>query len=351
MKQYRIALYPGDGIGQDVTLAARRVLEQTQEKFGTFSLSFEVFPWGCDYYDDHGVVAPDDFLEKLRLFDAIYLGALGFPSRLPDHITLQPIIRIRQAFDLYACVRPAKIHAGVRSPLSDPGDIDMVVVRENSEGEYVSMGGNFKVDNPHEVAIQTAVHTRHGVERILRFSFQLAQTRHQKLTMITKSNAQRFGFVLWDRVLEKLRDNYPDVTTNQLHIDAATLQFVNNPDSLDVVVASNLFGDILTDLSGAITGSLGLNPSANLNPEREHPSLFEPVHGSAPDISGRGIANPVAAILSAAMMLDWLGAQEAAVAVERAVSSTLAAECGTPDIGGNLNTEEMTECIVERIKV
>ena len=348
MKSFRIALYPGDGIGREVTDAAVRVLEHVQTG-GGFSLDFERFGWGCDYYDEHGVVAPDNLVDTLRGFDAIYLGAVGFPPRLPDHITLEPLIRIRQAFDLYACVRPAKLMRGVPSPLVDPGPIDMIVVRENSEGEYVSIGGGFKSGRDEEVAIQTAIHTRHGIERVLRFGFDLARTRRKKLTLITKSNAQRFGYVLWDRVLEKVQGDYGDVATDKLHIDAASMDFVRRPADFDVVVASNLFGDILTDLSGAITGSLGLNPSANLNPPRAYPSLFEPVHGSAPDIAGKGIANPVAAIQSAAMMLDWLGQTQSAVAIVRGVEAALAAGAATPDVGGDLTTAKMTDGVLERI--
>ena len=347
MATYRIAHYPGDGIGVDVTDEAVRVLEHVQQQTSRLSLDFDRFDWGCDYYDKHGVVAPDDMLDTLGGFDAIFLGAIGYPSRLPDHVTLAPLIRIRQAFDLYACVRPAKLLPGVKSLLVDPGRIDMVVVRENSEGEYVSMGGPFKVDKPDEIAIQTAIHTRRGIERVLRFSFELAQTRRNKLTMITKSNAQRFGYVLWDRILEEVCGDYSGVETDKLHIDAASMEFVRRPSRFDVVVASNLFGDILTDLSGAITGSLGLNPSANLDPTRKRPSLFEPVHGSAPDIAGKGIANPVGAIQSAAMMLDWLGEQEAAVAVTAAVEAALAAGYATPDLGGALTTTDMTDRIIE----
>ena len=349
MKSFRIALYPGDGIGQDVTAEVVRLLEHLQAQSGEFAFTFEQFDWGCDYHDRHGVVVPDDYLDQLRPFDAIYLGALGYPSRLPDHITLVPIIQIRQTFDQYACVRPAKLMPGVKSPLAEARDIDMVVVRENSEGEYFSSGGRFKRGTPDEVAMQTAIHTRKGVERILRFSFDLARTRRKHLTMITKSNALKYGYVLWDEVLEHVKGDYPDVTTNKLHVDAASMNFVLRPDEFDVVVASNLFGDILTDLSGAITGSLGLNPSANLNPERTAPSLFEPVHGSAPDIAGQGIANPVAAILAAAMMLDWLDLAAPAAAIEAAVEKALADGCATPDLGGDLNTRQMTDTILQRL--
>jgi tartrate dehydrogenase/decarboxylase/D-malate dehydrogenase len=350
MKQFRIALYPGDGIGKDVTDEVVRVLEHVQTQSNDFKFAFTQFDWGCDYYDQHGIPAPEDHLEQLRPFDAIYLGALGFPSRVPDHITLVPIIQMRQQFDQYACVRPAKTYRGVRTPLADAGDIDMVVVRENSEGEYFSSGGRFKIGTPDEVAMQTAIHTRKGIERILRFSFELARKRRKHLTMITKSNAMKFGYVLWDEILELVSGDYPDVSTDKLHIDAATINFVRRPSAFDVVVASNLFGDILTDLSGAITGSLGLNPSANLDPSRTSPSLFEPVHGSAPDIAGQGIANPVAAILAAAMMLDWLDLAGPAAAITAAVDKALTDGCATPDLGGDLTTVQMTDRIVERIE-
>jgi len=349
MKKYRIALYPGDGIGQDVTDQVVRLLEHMQGQSAGFEMSFERFDWGCDYYDKHGVVVPDDYLDQLRPFDAIYLGALGYPSRLPDHITLVPIIQIRQRFDQYACVRPAKLMPGVKSPLVDGDGIDMVVVRENSEGEYFASGGRFKIGTPDETAIQTAVHTRKGIERVLRFGFDLARARRNKLTMITKSNALQYGYVLWDEILEQVRADYSDVQTNKLHIDAASMNFVLKPRDFDVVVASNLFGDILTDLSGAITGSLGLNPSANLNPARTAPSLFEPVHGSAPDIAGKGIANPIAALLAAAMMLEWLDLPDAAAAVNAAVEKTLADGCATPDLGGKLTTIQMTDSVIERL--
>lgn len=351
MATHQIALYPGDGIGVDVTDAAVRVLNHLQKNIQDLRFEFERFDWGCDYYELHGAVAPDNFLDTLQGFDAIFLGAIGFPSRIPDHISLDPLIRIRQTFDLYACVRPAKLMPGVHSPLANPGQIDMVVVRENSEGEYVSLGGFFKNDKPDQVAIQTAIHTRSGIERILRFSFDLALARRKKLTMITKSNALRFGYVLWDRVLDEIQVDYDDVEINKLHIDAASMDLIRRPSDFDVVVASNLFGDILTDVSGAITGSLGLNPSANLDPTRKNPSLFEPVHGSAPDISGQGIANPVAAIQSASLMLDWLGEKQASRSIGRAVEAALVDGCATPDLGGRLTTLEMTDHIIDYIDV
>jgi tartrate dehydrogenase/decarboxylase / D-malate dehydrogenase len=349
MKTHRIALYPGDGIGIDVTDAAVVALEAVARRVGTFDLTFERFDWGMAHYDRQGRVAPDDFLDTLGRYDAIFLGAVGWPARLPDHITLAPLIRLRQAFDLYACVRPARTFAGVRSPLRNDAPIDVVVVRENSEGEYVDNGGLVGAGTPAEIAIQTAVHTRRGVERILRFSFDLARTRRQRLAMITKSNAQRYAYVLWDKVLVEMAPQFPDVAIEKLHIDAATLELVRRPQTFDVIVGSNLFGDILSDLTGGITGSLGLNPSANLNPERRFPSLFEPVHGSAPDIAGKGIANPCAAVLSAAMMLDWLGEPRGAELLRKAVERALGAGSLTPDLGGTFTTSDVIRAIVDQI--
>jgi tartrate dehydrogenase/decarboxylase/D-malate dehydrogenase len=350
MKTHRIALYPGDGIGPEVTDAAVAVLTAAALRSKHFEVDFEYFDWGMPHYEKHGRVAPDDFLATLQPFNAIYLGAVGWPSRLPDHITLAPLIRLRQAFDLYACVRPARTFAGVHGPLRSDEPIDLVVVRENSEGEYVDNGGALAVNTPNEIALQTAVHTRRGVERILRFSFELARTRRRRLAMITKSNAQRYAYVLWDRILAELAPEFDDVTVEKLHIDAATLELVRRPTTFDVIVGSNLFGDILSDLTGGITGSLGLNPSANLNPERRRPSLFEPVHGSAPDIAGKGIANPVAAVLSAAMMIEWLGEADSARIMRSAVDRALADGNLTPDVGGKLSTREMTQAIVNRLE-
>lgn len=349
MNTYRIALYPGDGIGPDVTDAALEVLSAAEARAASFHLEYERFDWGIAHYDRHGRVAPDDFLATLGGFDAIFLGAVGWPARLPDHVTLAPLIRLRQAFDLYACVRPARTFDGVPGPLRSQAPIDLVVVRENSEGEYVDNGGVLKPGTPDEVALQTAVHTRRGVERILLFAFELARTRRSRLAMITKSNAQRHAYVLWDRILEELAPRFDDVAVEKLHIDAATLELVRRPHSFDVVVGSNLFGDILSDLTGGITGSLGLNPSANLNPQRNFPSLFEPVHGSAPDIAGRGIANPVAAVLSAAMMLEWIGEPAAAASIRTGVEQALSAGYLTPDVGGTLTTAEMTRAIVHHL--
>jgi tartrate dehydrogenase/decarboxylase/D-malate dehydrogenase len=349
MKTHRIALYPGDGIGPEVVDATLTVLQALKRQLGGFHLECERFDWGMAHYERHGRVAPENFLETLRTFDAVFLGAVGWPARLPDHVTLAPLIKLRQAFDLYACVRPARTFPGVPGPLRSDQPIDLVVVRENSEGEYVDNGGVLAAGTPGEVAVQTAVHSRRGVERILRFAFNLARQRRRRLAMITKSNAQRYAYVLWDKLLAELAPQFADVAVEKLHIDAATLELVRRPHTFDVVVGSNLFGDILSDLTGGITGSLGLNPSANLDPERRNPSLFEPVHGSAPDIAGKGIANPAGSILSAAMMLEWLGEMKAATAMRLAVERAFADGHLTPDLGGKLTTAELTAAIVKRL--
>jgi len=350
-KQLKIAVYPGDGIGPEVIDEAIRVLERTAELDRGFTLELTSFPWGVERWKKHGKVVPDDFLEVLRPFDAILLGAVGWPDLLPDGETLAPLVKIRQAFDQYACVRPARLFPGLKCVLADkkPGDIDFVVIRENSEGEYVDNGGRLKRGTPDEVAVQTALHTRKGVERILRYGFELARTRRKKLTMATKSNAQRYAYVLWDEVLEELAPKYPDVASERQHCDALIMNFVRWPERFDVVVASNLFGDLLTDLGGVLGGGLGLAPSTNTNPERWFPSMFEPVHGSAPDIAGKGIANPIAAILSAAMMLDHLQQPAAATRIRQAVERALVDGAKTPDLGGKLTTHEMGSAVTERL--
>lgn len=347
MTTHKIALYPGDGIGRDVTIEAVRVMERsTRHGFG---LDFTEFNWGHAYWRETGKVVPDDFLEQIRGFDAIFLGAVGDPEHLPDHITLVPLIRMRQAFDQYACVRPAKLLPGVQSPLRD-ARVDLVVVRENSEGEYVNVGGTLRKNRSGELVTQTSVHTRLGVTRILRYAFELARKRRHRLTMATKSNAWAYAMVLWDGILEELAPRYSDVEANKVHIDALTMQFVQHPERLDVVVGSNLFGDIMSDLAGAITGSIGLAPSANINPERKFPSLFEPVHGSAPDIAGKGVANPIGAIRSAAMMLDFVGETAAAKAIDEAVIDVLKdGKCRTPDLGGRATTSDVGKEIAERV--
>ncbi len=350
---YKVAIYPGDGIGSEVIAEAERVLEAVAQLDGTFTLRKTEIPWGVDYWRRTGKVVPDNFLEVMRDFDAILLGALGWPDELPDHVTLAPLVQLRQAFDQYACVRPSKLFPGVKSVLTGkgPDDIDFVVIRENSEGEYVDNGGRFRRGQPDEVAVQTSIHTRRGIERILRFGFQMARTRRSQLTMATKSNAQRYAYVLWDEILEELRPQFPDVQADRQHADAALMNLVRWPERFDVIVASNLFGDLLTDLGGLIGGGLGLAPSTNTNPERQFPSMFEPVHGSAPDIAGKGIANPVAAILSAALMLDHLQQPTAATRIRQAVARTLADGETTPDLGGNRTTTEVGSAVMERLSI
>jgi len=335
----------------DVLRQAVAVLDAVQQQHGDFQLDYLHLPWGVGYYREHRRVVPEDFLDILRPVDAILLGAVGWPEELPDHVTLAPLVQIRQRFDQYACLRPARLLPGVPCPLAGkgPGEIDMLVIRENSEGEYVDSGSRFHVGRPDEFALQTGIHTRRGIERILRFGFDMARRRRRHLTMITKSNAMRYGYVLWDEVFAQLRGEFPDVESQRQHADAAAMNFVRAPERFDVVVASNLFGDLLTDLGGAISGGLGLAPSTNINPQREFPSMFEPVHGSAPDIAGQNIANPVAAILSAAMMLHWLGLDDAAATMQAATEETLAAGHGTPDLGGNLTTEQLGQRITEAI--
>lgn len=348
MPSFKIAVYPGDGIGTEVTEQAVRVLRALEKLEAGLGFEMTTFPWGVEHWRQTGSVVPDDFLAQLRPFDAILLGAVGWPALLADHETLAPLVKIRQAFDQYACVRPAKLYPGLRSVLAGKGpeQIDFVVIRENSEGEYVDNGGRLKRGTPDEVAIQTAVHTRKGVERIVRYGFEMARTRRKRLTMATKSNAQRFAYVLWDEVLEELAPQYPDVACERQHCDALVMNLVRGPERFDVIVASNLFGDLLTDLGGVLGGGLGLAPSTNTNPEREFPSMFEPVHGSAPDIAGQGIANPIAAILSAAMLLDHLQAPAAATRIRRAVERTLAGGSQTPDLGGKLTTSQMGDAIL-----
>lgn len=350
MKTFLIIVYPGDGIGPEVTDEAVRVLDRAGQLDG-LRFDKQYVDWGVRHWEQHGRVVPEDFLDVLRPADAILLGAVGWPAKIPDHVTLAPLVKIRQAFDQYACVRPARLYPGVPSVLAHKGsgDIDLVVVRENSEGEYVDSGSRFHVGQPDEFALQTAIHTRRGIERILRFGFRLAMTRRRRLTMVTKSNAQRYAYVLWDEIHEQVRREFPAVETDRQHCDAAAMNLVRCPDRFDVIVASNLFGDLLTDLAGIIGGGLGLAPSTNTNPERVFPSMFEPVHGSAPDIAGQGIANPIAAILSAALMLDWLEQPDAAERIRKAVASALGAGLGTPDLGGKLTTRELGSAVVERL--
>ena len=351
MRELSIAMIPGDGVGLEVMPEARRVLDAVAERSGVGFRCTEL-EWGTAYYFRHGHMMPPDGIDRLRPFDAILLGAVGHPE-VADHTTLNGLLLpIRRAFDQYACVRPAKLYAGVSTPLSRAERIDLVIVRENTEGEYSQAGGFLYRHTPDEVAIQTALFTRRGVERIVRHAFELARTRGAKkrVTSITKSNAQGYSMVLWDETFAEVARDYSDIETESLLVDAAAIHFVRRPETFDVVVGSNLFGDILSDLAAALTGSLGLAPSANLNPSRESPSMFEPVHGSAPDIAGKGIVNPIAMILSAAMMLDFLGLGEAAKAVEKAVAETLAEGRSLPaDLGGRSPTTEVTSAVLAKL--
>jgi tartrate dehydrogenase/decarboxylase/D-malate dehydrogenase len=348
MASFKIAVIPGDGVGKEVVPAALEVLEAISARSET-TFDLHHFDWGAEYYFRNGRMMPADALDQLRPMDAILLGAIGDP-KIPDHITLNGLLLpIRRSFDQFANVRPAVLYDGVASPLARHGKIDMVVVRENTEGEYAQVGGFVYHQQPEEVAVQTAVFTRRGIERVVRFAFELARKRkrQRRVTSITKSNAQGFGMVLWDRAFQSVAAGYSDIETESLLVDAAAMNFIRRPDSFDVVVASNLFGDILSDVSAILAGSIGLAASANLDPTRRYPSMFEPVHGSAPDIAGRGIVNPLAAILSAGMMLEHLGLEDAARSVEQAVAEVLReGKHRTPDLGGTSSTRDVTGAVI-----
>jgi tartrate dehydrogenase/decarboxylase / D-malate dehydrogenase len=351
MKTHRVAVIGGDGIGPEVIEAGCRVLEALAAAGGGFALELTRFDWGSDHWRATGRMMPEDGLERLRPFDAIYFGAVGDPD-IPDHVTLWGLrLAICQSFDQYANVRPARLLPGIEGPLRK-GRLDCVIVRENTEGEYAGQGGRSHRGLPEEVATEVAIFTRAGVSRIMRFAFDLARSRERKhLTVVTKSNAQRHGMVMWDEIAREVAAGYPEVTVRFELVDAMTTRFVLKPETIDVVVATNLHADILSDLSSAITGSLGIAPTANLDPERRFPSMFEPIHGSAFDITGKGIANPIAAFWTASMMLDHLGEAEAAgtlmAAVERVTAS---GQHFTPDLGGNATTKEVTEAVCEAVR-
>ncbi len=349
MPSFKIAVIPGDGVGVEVVAEGRKILEAAVRPERNLQLGYTTFPWGSAYYRKHGRMMPGDALDTLREFDAIYLGAVGDPS-VPDHVTLHGLLfPIRREFDQYVNVRPAYLYEGVPTPLANkaPGSIDMLVIRENTEGEYADAGGRIYRGFPYEVAVQTNIFTRQGTERIVRFAFEQAKRRRKHLTSVTKSNALAHSMVFWDDVFREVARDYPDVQTNSLLVDAACMNFVRQPERFDVVVASNLFGDILTDLSAAVVGGMGLAPAANLNPTRKFPSMFEPVHGSAPDIAGKGIVNPIAAILTGGMMLEFLGARRVAARIQKAVAAVLAeGKVRTPDLGGRSKTTEVTRAIL-----
>ncbi|MFC2021091.1 tartrate dehydrogenase [Chloroflexota bacterium] len=353
MKSYKIAVIPGDGIGGEVIAEGEKVLRALAPKFG-LHFEFTEFPWGSQYYFQNERMMPPDALDILKPFEAIYFGAVGVPE-IEDHITLHGLIlALRRGFDLYVCQRPSCLYQGVTSPLvgKKAGDIDLVVIRENTEGEYADVGGAVYARKEEEVVVQTAVFTRHGTERIIRYAFELAQKRNKKrkVTSITKSNAQRHSMSFWDRVFKEVALDYPDIETESLLIDAACMDFIRQPESFDVVVASNLFGDILSEIGAIVTGTIGLGASANIDPERRFPSMFEPSHGSAPDIAGQGIANPLATILSAAMMLEHLGEEKAAEKVHQAVTHVLAqGKVLTPDLKGEATTSEVGDAVVQHL--
>ena len=345
MKSYRIAAIPGDGIGNEVIPAGVDVLAALASKEG-FDLKFESFDWSSARYKKTGAYIPDGGLEKLKQFDAILFGAVGAPD-VPDHVSLWGLrLPICQGFDQYANVRPSRVLPGVSSRLQNANEIDWVIIRENSEGEYSGSGGRVHKGLPEEIATETSVFTRVGIERIHRFAFELSRQRKKKhLTLVTKSNAQRHGMVLWDEIFYEVARKYPDVRTDRVLVDAMTTRMVLNPGSLDTIVASNLHADILSDLAAALSGSLGIAPTANLNPERKFPSMFEPIHGSAFDITGKGIANPIATFWTASMMLEHLGEPKAAARLMKAIERTTEEQVFTPDLGGVHDTRAVTNAV------
>ena len=354
---FRIAAIPGDGIGKEILPEGIKVLEKAAQRFG-FTLEFTHFDWAsCDYYLAHGDMMPADWKTTLQAFDAIYFGAVGDPARVPDHISLWgSLLKFRREFDQYANIRPVRLFAGVPCPLANkqPGDIDFIVVRENTEGEYSAIGGISNPGSDDETVIQQSIFTRKRTDRILRYAFALAQTRRKRLTSATKSNGMAISMPWWDSRTAAIATQYPDVQWDSQHIDILSARFVLQPERFDIVVASNLFGDILSDLGPACVGTLGLAASANLNPDRRYPSLFEPVHGSAPDIAGKNIANPIAMIWSGALMLDFLAADnpalaQAAAAIVHAIEEALIGDCKTPDLGGTASTQALGDAIAAKL--
>ena len=351
-RQYKIAVIPGDGIGQEVIPVGQRAVETAATRFG-FSIQWQEFDWSCKRYAETGRMMPEDAIDQLKEFDAIYLGAVGFPG-VPDHVSLWGLlIPIRREMDQYANIRPVRLLKGIQSPLvgRGPEDIDFIVVRENVEGEYSEIGGRIFDGTDREFVSQQMIFTRQGVDRIMHYAFELAAARQRKkVTSATKSNGIVHTMPYWDERFAVVSGHYPEIATDQYHIDILTAHFVQHPDWFDVVVGSNLFGDILSDLGPAVAGSIGIAPSANINPSGEHPSMFEPVHGSAPDIAGQGIANPVASVWSAAMMLDHLGESEAAQALEKAMEEVLQDDMArTRDLGGSADTKTCAQAMIGAI--
>jgi tartrate dehydrogenase/decarboxylase/D-malate dehydrogenase len=349
--KHRIGVIAGDGIGKEVIPAGIAILKAATAG-SPVSLEFTELPWGCEYFIQYQRMMPEDGMTTLSGFDAIYLGAIGSPA-VPDRVTAELLLRIRQRFDQYVNLRPMRLLAGLKSPLADrgPADIDMICVRENSEGEYANVGGRVRIGTPHEVAQQTGVFTRNGIERILRYGFEVASKRPRKLlASATKSNALAFSMVLWDEVAEIVRKDYPSVQYQKYHVDALAARMVTHPQTIDVIVASNMFGDILTDIGSAISGSLGIAPGANIDPERRNPSMFEPIHGSAPDIAGKGIANPIGAIWAGALMLEHLGHRDLHDRVVGAIERVVATgTIRTPDLGGKATTQQVADAIQSAI--
>ena len=345
-----IAVIGGDGIGPEVVRSGMRVMGAAARDDASPELGFTEFPWGCEYYLEHGRMMPEDGLETLASFDAIYLGAVGWPT-VPDHVSLWGLLLpIRRTFDQYVNLRPARLLRGVRSPLAEPNDLDITVVRENTEGEYSDSGGRVYRDTPHEVAIQESVFTRRGVERIVRYAFEEAKSRRGLLVGATKSNGISITMPFFDEIFREIAEDYPDVDSSLMHADALAARLVLAPSTFDVVVCSNLFGGLLSEVTAAIAGAIGIAPSANLNPEGTYPSLFEPIHGSAPDIAGQGAANPAGAIWAGALMLDHLGYPDAGARILAALEETLASGMRTRDLGGTATTDELTGTVVRRLR-
>jgi tartrate dehydrogenase/decarboxylase/D-malate dehydrogenase len=359
MKAYRIAVIPGDGVGKEVTAEAVKILNAVSQKHG-FNVETETFDWGCDYYLSHGVMMPDDGLDTLRAFDSIFLGCIGDINKVPDHVSLTLLLRIRKGFDQYVNLRPIKLYPGVRSPVetATSGNVDMVVIRENTEGEYAGIGGFFKQGTPDAFAMQTAVFTQKGCERVIRYAFELARRRKKfgsrtpvgMVTSCTKSNALNYSMVFWDSVYQKVAEEYQEIKRDIAFVDAITMWFIKNPEYFDVIVASNLFGDIITDLGAMLQGGMGFAAGGNINPERTYPSMFEPIHGSAPKYTDKGVVNPIASIESVRMMLEHLGEEQAAKDIEKAIIEVLRSEkVKTPDMGGTHKTYEVGDAVKESL--
>ncbi|MDM5200591.1 tartrate dehydrogenase [Fictibacillus enclensis] len=349
MKHFEIAVIPGDGIGKEVVPVSLKVLDTVAELHGGLKFIYKEFPWSCEYYLEHGQMMPEDGLETLKNFNAIFLGAVGNPQIVPDHVSLWGLlIKIRREFEQSINIRPAKYFKGLRSPLTNPNDFDLIVVRENSEGEYSEVGGRIH-SGEDEMAIQNAVFTRKGTERAMKYAFELAKHRRGHVTSATKSNGIVHTMPFWDIVFNDVKKEYPDIETASYHIDALAAFFVTRPQIFDVIVASNLFGDILTDIGGAIMGSIGIAPAANINLNGKYPSMFEPVHGSAPDIVGKGIANPIGQIWTAKMMLDHFGEEELGQRLLDVIEEVTEDRFKTPDIGGTSSTHEVSQEICDRL--